>query len=211
MYMAFKWGNSNFWRIQKVFTCHLAGPHRNPRHPPATGQRHGLDLLLQRFSHLPLVVSSRLNGCLDMEPAGKRRDLPASLPFTHRAPAPGRMAAMRPWRNWQLSREGTSARSTANLKLKFSLWSSGLIAIPGKSCDLRPLTLLNPFLSSWRELEVLGLWVPPQQPQQQHHYANNKMAQQNNLPKIKDCWIFETSFNLFAVIDLAIQGGIGSH
>ena len=104
-----------------------------PNIPPAvTGQRHGLDLLLQRFSHLPLVVSSRLNGCLDMEPAGKRRRIsyqPVSYsPIAYLHLEEGPQCAHGETGNFQ-GKVPQSAQSNANLKLEFSLWSSGLIAI----------------------------------------------------------------------------------
>lgn len=107
---------------------------KSPTSPPAaTGQRHGLDLFLQRFSHLPLVVSSRLNGCLDMEPAGKRRRI-SYQPVSH---SPIAYLHLEEWPQCAHGETGNfqgkvpqSAQSSANLKLEFSLWSSGLMAIP---------------------------------------------------------------------------------
>lgn len=128
-----------------------------------------------------------------------------------------------------------SAQSWANLKLEFSLWSSGLMAIPKEAVTWGPeLRWINccpgrvdDNTAKLGDLEVLGF-----SPTTTTTTTNNHNQQQQNKttilknnntttpttkwhnkqpPKIKDCWIFEISFNLFAVIDLATQGGIGSH
>ena len=134
-------GSSKFWPMILWDLIQIPDP------TAVTGQPHGLDLLLQRFSHLPLVVSSRLNGCLDMEPAGKSPRISyqpvshSSRTCTWKNGCNAPMAKLATFNGRYLSQHNP----TQILNLNFPCGPSHSWG----SCDLRPLTLLHQLLS-WK-------------------------------------------------------------